>query len=145
MTPEGGYVGPEQMFSALFGGEKFVPIIGSVSLAKKMKAAMQEAEGEEDDDEEDSVAAGASGKMNVSRQEGGGGGLGGIRNAIQRCCRLGKRLRGMEQRGRSRRRGRRSEERISKLFENLERKVAIFTEIAAGPNDRSMGINKCAN
>ena len=101
MTPEGGYVGPEQMFSALFGGEKFVPIIGSVSLAKKMKAAMQEAEGEEDDDEEDSVAAGASGKMNVSRQEGGGGGLGGIRNAIQRCCRLGKRLRGMEQRGRS--------------------------------------------
>jgi len=42
-TSEGGYVDPEQVFSALFGGEKFVPIIGTISLAKEMKAAMQEA------------------------------------------------------------------------------------------------------
>jgi len=44
--PEGGYVDPEQVFSMLFGGEKFVLIIGSISLAKEMKAAMQEAGGD---------------------------------------------------------------------------------------------------
>ena len=137
-TPEGGYVDPEQVFSALFGGEKFVPIIGSISLAKEMKAAMQEGE-EEGNEEDGAVAAGASGKLDVSRQAGGGAGL--ERNSKRDSKVLSpeeKAARDEKARKKSAERAAVREERVSKLFENLERKVAIFTEIAAGPNDRDM-------
>ena len=43
-APEGGYVDPEEVFGAIFGGERFVPIIGNISLARDMKTALQEAE-----------------------------------------------------------------------------------------------------
>jgi hypothetical protein len=43
-APEGGYIDPEEVFSAIFGGERFVPIIGEISLGKDMKAALQEAD-----------------------------------------------------------------------------------------------------
>lgn len=45
-APEGGFVDPEEIFGTIFGGDRFVPIIGHISLAKDMKAALQE-EGEE--------------------------------------------------------------------------------------------------
>lgn len=50
-APEGGYVDPEEVFGAIFGGERFVPIIGNISLAKDMKSALQEAEETEELDE----------------------------------------------------------------------------------------------
>lgn len=37
-----GVVDPEAVFSSLFGGERFVDIIGTISLGQEMKAAMQE-------------------------------------------------------------------------------------------------------
>ena len=43
-APEGGYVDPEELFGTIFGGERFTPIIGDISLARDMKAALQEAE-----------------------------------------------------------------------------------------------------
>lgn len=43
-SPDGGFVDPEEVFSAIFGGERFVPIIGDISLGKDMKAALQEAD-----------------------------------------------------------------------------------------------------
>jgi hypothetical protein len=43
-APEGGYVDPEEVFGAIFGGDRFTPIIGQISLARDMKAALQEAE-----------------------------------------------------------------------------------------------------
>ncbi|KAF8344396.1 DnaJ-domain-containing protein [Amanita rubescens] len=135
-TPEGGYVDPEQVFSALFGGDKFVPIIGSISLAKEMKAAMQEAGGEDDDNEEDAsaVAAGGGAKLDVSKQAG-------EKNSKRDSKVLSpeeRAARDEKARKKSAERAAVREERVSKLFENLERKVAIFTEIAAGPNDRDM-------
>ena len=33
---------PEEFFSQLFGGEKFVPIIGAISLGHDMKTALQD-------------------------------------------------------------------------------------------------------
>lgn len=51
-APEGGYVDPEEVFGAIFGGERFVPIIGNISLARDMKTALQEAEEVEADGEE---------------------------------------------------------------------------------------------
>ena len=35
---------PEEIFSTIFGGERFVPIIGDISLGKEMKSALQEAD-----------------------------------------------------------------------------------------------------
>lgn len=43
-APEGGYVDPEEVFGAIFGGERFLPIIGQISLARDMKTALQDAE-----------------------------------------------------------------------------------------------------
>ena len=51
-APEGGYVDPEEVFGAIFGGERFVPIIGNISLARDMKTALQEAEDAEENEEE---------------------------------------------------------------------------------------------
>jgi DnaJ-class molecular chaperone len=48
-APEGGYVDPEEVFGAIFGGERFVSIIGNISLARDMKTALQEAEDVEAD------------------------------------------------------------------------------------------------
>lgn len=50
-APEGGYVDPEEVFGAIFGGERFTPIIGQISLARDMKAALQEAEEAEGEEE----------------------------------------------------------------------------------------------
>ena len=47
-APEGGYINPEEVFGAIFGGER---IIGTISLAKDMKSALQEAEDGEEADE----------------------------------------------------------------------------------------------
>lgn len=48
-APEGGFVDPEEVFGAIFGGDRFVPIIGNISLARDMKSALQEAEEAEED------------------------------------------------------------------------------------------------
>jgi len=50
-TPEGGYVDPEEVFGAIFGGDRFMSIIGNISLARDMKTALQEAEDAEADGE----------------------------------------------------------------------------------------------
>jgi len=66
-APEGGYVDPEEVFGAIFGGERFVSIIGNISLAKDMKSALQEAEeGEEGEGEEQ----GGSGKLRLKDAKG---------------------------------------------------------------------------
>jgi DnaJ-class molecular chaperone len=41
-SPEGGFVDPEEVFGAMFGGARFEPLIGTISLAKDMKTAMQD-------------------------------------------------------------------------------------------------------
>ena len=43
-APEGGFVDPEEVFGAIFGGERFAPLIGQLSLARDMKSALQEAD-----------------------------------------------------------------------------------------------------
>lgn len=53
-APEGGFVDPEEVFGAIFGGDRFVPIIGHISLARDMKSAMQEVD---EDEENDSTVA----------------------------------------------------------------------------------------
>ena len=54
------------MFGAIFGGERFIPIIGHISLAKDMKAALQE---EDSEDPDKPVQRDAKGKEILSPEE----------------------------------------------------------------------------
>lgn len=62
-APEGGYVDPEEIFGAIFGGERFIPIIGEISLAKDMKSALQ------DEDDSGDVPRDAKGREVLSPEE----------------------------------------------------------------------------
>ncbi|TFK51506.1 DnaJ-domain-containing protein [Heliocybe sulcata] len=113
-APEGGYVDPEEIFGSIFGGERFVPIIGHISLAKDMKAAMQEA----DDEPEGQVVLDAKGRPILSPEE--------------KAKKDEKARKGAAEKAEARK------ERVDKLVETLERKLGIFTESATGPNDRDV-------
>ena len=128
------------VFRGLFGGERFVPIIGVIGLAKEMKAAMQEGGEDDDDDEEEG--------------SGPGPGVGGEKTDVATVGSSGKRDSGAavaaalspEERAAREEKARKKaaekaaarEERVAKLAENLERKLSIFTESAAGPNDKEV-------
>ncbi|KAL1924597.1 uncharacterized protein VTP21DRAFT_4251 [Calcarisporiella thermophila] len=42
LTPEGGFVNPEDFFKQQFGGDRFLDIIGEISIGRDMKEALQE-------------------------------------------------------------------------------------------------------
>ncbi|KAB5589280.1 J domain-containing protein C3E7,11c [Ceratobasidium theobromae] len=117
-TPDAGFVDPEEIFSAIFGGERFVPIIGHISLGKDMKDALQN---EESDNEEPTtpVQRDAKGREVISPEE---------------------RARREEKRRRKEEREKQVEvqkqkvrkERVSMLVTELARKLSIYTESATG-------------
>ncbi|KAI0028656.1 DnaJ-domain-containing protein [Vararia minispora EC-137] len=109
-APEGGYVDPEEVFGAIFGGERFIPIIGHISLARDMKTALQEA-----DEMEAPVRRDAKEREILSPEE--------------------KARRDEKQRKIAAEKAAVRQERVQKLVENLERRLGIFTESAQGPND----------
>ncbi|OJT09248.1 hypothetical protein TRAPUB_14323 [Trametes pubescens] len=109
-APEGGFVDPEEIFSTIFGGERFVPIIGHISLAKDMKAALQEEE-----ESEESIQRDAKGREILSPEE--------------------KARRDEKARKVAAEKAAVRAERIQKLVENLDRKLSIFTESASNVND----------
>lgn len=111
-APEGGFVDPEEVFGTIFGGERFVPIIGHISLAKDMKTALQEAD---DEEEGRQVQRDAKGREILTAEE--------------------KARRDEKERKIAAEKAAAREERVKKLVENLDRKLCLFTESAAGPND----------
>ncbi|KAI0076667.1 DnaJ-domain-containing protein [Panus rudis PR-1116 ss-1] len=115
-APDGGFVDPEEVFGAIFGGERFIPIIGHISLAKDMKTALQEAD--ELDSEGKPIMRDAKGREILSPEE--------------RAKREEKARKAAAEKAAER------AERVQKLVENLERKLSIFTESATGPNDREV-------
>lgn len=121
-APEGGYVDPEEVFGAIFGGDKFVPIIGQISLARDMKSALQEAEEASDEPGEKAKVLDAKGREVISPEE--------------RARREEKeRVKAEKDRQKSAEKAAARAERVSKLVENLERKLGIFTESATTPLD----------
>ena len=68
-APDGGFVDPEEVFGAIFGGDRFVPIIGHISLAKDMKTALQEADEMEEGEGGQKVIRDAKGKEIISPEE----------------------------------------------------------------------------
>ncbi|KAJ3783442.1 X-domain of DnaJ-containing-domain-containing protein, partial [Lentinula aff. detonsa] len=118
-APEGGFVDPEEVFAAIFGGERFVGIIGQISLARDMKAALQEAEdAEETEGGEASRIQDGKGRPVLSEEE--------------------KAKKEEQKRKKAAERAAARAERVEKLVENLERKLGIFTESATGINDEDV-------
>ncbi|KIJ67201.1 hypothetical protein HYDPIDRAFT_25674 [Hydnomerulius pinastri MD-312] len=116
-APEGGFVDPEEVFGAIFGGERFAPIIGQISLARDMKTALQEAEEAEDQDGKE-VKRDAKGKEILTEEE--------------------KARRDEKERKANAEKAAARAERVQKLVDNLERKLGIFTESATGPDDQDV-------
>ncbi|EIW77865.1 DnaJ-domain-containing protein [Coniophora puteana RWD-64-598 SS2] len=106
-APDGGFMDPEEVFGAMFGGERFAPIIGQISLARDMKSALQEAEEAE---EGKVVQRDAKGREIISDEE--------------------KAKRDEKERKVAAEKAAARQERVDKLVENLERKLSIFTESA---------------
>ena len=59
---------PEEVFGIIFGGERFVPIIGHISLARDMKTALQEAD-EQEEGSSSKAIKGPDGKEILSPEE----------------------------------------------------------------------------
>ncbi|KAL4244778.1 DnaJ domain-containing protein [Abortiporus biennis] len=114
-APDGGFVDPEEVFGAIFGGERFIPIIGHISLAKDMKSALQEEEENEVGADGKPILRDAKGREILSPEE--------------------KARRDEKARKISAEKAAAREERVQKLVENLERKLGIFSESATGPDD----------
>ncbi|CAG8471175.1 34_t:CDS:2 [Diversispora eburnea] len=53
IEPEGGFVNPEDFFKQQFGGDRFVDIIGEISIGRDMKEVLQHTIDEEDLTEEE--------------------------------------------------------------------------------------------
>ncbi|KAG5641111.1 hypothetical protein DXG03_005974 [Asterophora parasitica] len=114
-APEGGFVDPEEVFGAIFGGERFTSIIGQISLARDMKAALQEAEDVESEESDTKRVRDAKGREILSDEE--------------------KAQKEERERKKAAEKAAVRKERVQKLVDNLERKLGIFTESATGPND----------
>ncbi|KAF8552848.1 DnaJ-domain-containing protein [Imleria badia] len=113
-APEGGFVDPEEVFGAIFGGERFLPIIGHISLARDMKTALQEADEAEGEDGKE-VKRDGKGKEILTEEE--------------KARKEEKERKATAEKAEAR------AERVRKLVEYLERKLSIFTESATGPDD----------
>lgn len=117
-------VDPEAMFSQLFGGERFLDIIGSLSLGTEMKSAMQE-----DDDEEDatpSTSTSVAGKGTDSK----------TLTPQQREARDAKRAaKALAQQILDDKKAAVREVRVQALIEKLRNKIAVFSEQATSEDD----------
>ncbi|PVF99391.1 DnaJ-domain-containing protein [Serendipita vermifera] len=109
-APEGGYVDPEEIFGTIFGGEKFLPIFGQISLGRDMKTALQE---------EDETEGGQPGQKRILSPE-------------EKAKKMQKEQAILAEKAKER------EERVAELVKNLERKLSIFAESARGPQDRDV-------
>jgi hypothetical protein len=121
-------VDPEAVFSQLFGGEKFVDIIGTISLGQEMKSAMQdETEEDEYEEYEEQVTTGSVTKPGQPPQ-----------TTTTTVTKKRKKELTPEQKAKkqeqerkvSAERAKAREERVSKLETTLKRKLAIYTEQA---------------
>ncbi|KIL59287.1 hypothetical protein M378DRAFT_180881 [Amanita muscaria Koide BX008] len=126
-TPEGGFVvDPEEIFGKIFGGERFLPIIGKIGLAGEMKAAMQEGEEEEEGGGVDALEGGGQVKGKERRRDEKGKLV---------LTEEEKAIKDEKARKRAVEKAAAREARISSLVSNLILKLSIFSESALSPTD----------
>ncbi|SPO44669.1 related to DnaJ-like protein [Moesziomyces antarcticus] len=120
LTPEDGFVDPEEVFGSLFGGERFADIIGTISIGKDMKEALQQ---DSDDLERqangEEVAAGEGSTKPVLTPE-------------QKAAKEEK------ERVQAAERDKQRQQRVAKLVEKLVRKLSIYTESIRSANDPTL-------
>lgn len=137
LVPEDGFVDPEEVFGSLFGGKRFQDIIGTISIGKDMKEALQqdsedlERAAENEEKEQQQVGNGeggdeSNGGKNVTKK--GDSGL----TPEQKAAKEEKERKRDEERAKHR------EERVSKLAETLIRKLSIYTESVRNANDTDL-------
>ncbi|SJX66026.1 related to DnaJ-like protein [Sporisorium reilianum f. sp. reilianum] len=126
LTPEDGFVDPEEVFGSLFGGERFADIIGTISIGKDMKEALQQ---DSDDLERqangDDPAATATGDSANDASSSTKPTL----TPEQKAAKEEKERKQAAEREKQR------QERVAKLVEKLIRKLSIYTESVRNAND----------
>lgn len=121
LTPEDGFVDPEEVFGSLFGGERFADIIGTISIGKDMKEALQQ-----DSDDLERQANGDSSE--VGKQANG-------KDAKPTLTPEQKAAKEEKERKQTAEREKQRQERVEKLVEKLIRKLSIYTESVRNAND----------
>ncbi|PWN50839.1 DnaJ-domain-containing protein [Violaceomyces palustris] len=119
LTPEDGFVDPEEVFGSLFGGERFADIIGTISIGRDMKEALQQ------DSEELEKQANGDSDPEAARDKSG-------LTPEQKAAKEEKERKQAEERAKQR------EERVSSLAEKLIRKLSIFTESVRNAGDDNL-------
>ncbi|GJJ14258.1 hypothetical protein Clacol_008522 [Clathrus columnatus] len=114
--PEGGFMDPEAFFSQLFGGDKFLPFIGQISLGSDMKTALQE-------DNEDTTTSSDGTQRPKSNKD---------------MTPEEKQKKEEKEKKESAEKAAIREERVKKLVDELQRKLSIYTESATGVNDEEV-------
>lgn len=124
MVPEDGFVDPEEVFGTLFGGKRFQDIIGTISIGKDMKEALQQ-------DSEDLEKAAGEGEQQTNETDGT------VTKSKKDEGLTPEEKAAKEERERKRdeERAKQREDRVSKLAENLIRKLSVYTESVRNAND----------
>ncbi|WFD29788.1 hypothetical protein MSPP1_000801 [Malassezia sp. CBS 17886] len=113
LVPEDGIVDPEEVFGGLFGGERFQDIIGTISIGREMKEALQQ--DSETLRQAEANAVGESAKEHLTPAE--------------------KAAKDEAERRKTEEKERQREERVSMLAEKLVRKLSVYTESVATAHD----------
>ncbi|SPO32195.1 related to DnaJ-like protein [Ustilago trichophora] len=122
LTPEDGFVDPEEVFGSLFGGERFADIIGTISIGKDMKEALQQ-------DSDDLERQANSDEASTTTTTTEGSSTKPTLTPEQKAAKEEKERKLTAEREKQR------QERVSKLVEKLIRKLSIYTESIRNAND----------
>ncbi|CDU23055.1 related to DnaJ-like protein [Sporisorium scitamineum] len=125
LTPEDGFVDPEEVFGSLFGGERFTDIIGTISIGKDMKEALQQ--------DSDDLERQANGDDPAASS--GEAGTDGSSSSKPTLTPEQKAAKEEKERKQAAEREKQRQERVAKLVEKLIRKLSIYTESVRNAND----------
>lgn len=141
LVPEDGFVDPEEVFGSLFGGKRFQDIIGTISIGKDMKEALQQdsedLEKAANQEETQSNDKNAEGTVTTANGEGASTGANGAPAKKDKDALTPEQKAAKDEREKKRdeERARQREERVSKLAENLVRKLSVYTESVRNAGD----------
>lgn len=144
LMPEDGFVDPEEVFGSLFGGKRFQDIIGTISIGKDMKEALQqdseELEKAANDEEQKASQNGQSDSAlaqtnDEEKKSTEGKSVGKKDSGLTPEQKAAKEER---ERKRDEERAQQREERVKKLADNLVRKVSVYTESVRNANDADL-------
>lgn len=128
LVPEDGFVDPEEVFGSLFGGARFTDIIGTISIGKDMKEALQQDEDELERQAADPAAA-ATNTTNGSAAAGASSSTSSSKPSESPEAKAAKEE---KERQKNEERARQREERVRTLAEKLVRKLSVYTESVRG-------------